>query len=216
MMKNVLTVRPGSKPLSFVVSSSTEQAQHLKFISRLLTVEERLYHLVHLTFTIKLISSELYRKRRSTKSRLDYQPLFGKVARAPTPNLLLLIWTNRSSACLPAVANKLCDMKSDRFSGTSNQIPSTNEVMPDLNHSGVYNTRNSQQTLCVRSYIPGEVLPYKGLMETCGQPGYVFRDFCLKQGIEFAFKLLKPPIYAGYGKRTPDTIERRKSSVPEI
>ena len=29
------------------------------------------------------------------------------------------------------------------------------------------------------------VLPYKGLMGTCGQPGYVFRDFCLKQGIEF-------------------------------
>ena len=28
-------------------------------------------------------------------------------------------------------------------------------------------------------------LPYKGLMGTCGQPGYVFRDFCLKQGIEF-------------------------------
>ena len=32
---------------------------------------------------------------------------------------------------------------------------------------------------------PGGVLPYKGLMGTCGQPGYVFRDFCLKQGIEF-------------------------------
>ena len=31
----------------------------------------------------------------------------------------------------------------------------------------------------------GRVLPYKGLMGTCGQPGYVFRDFCLKQGIEF-------------------------------
>ena len=29
------------------------------------------------------------------------------------------------------------------------------------------------------------VLPYKGLMGTCGQPGYVFRDFCLKQGIDF-------------------------------
>ena len=29
------------------------------------------------------------------------------------------------------------------------------------------------------------VLPYKGLMGTCGQPGYVFRDFCLKQGVEF-------------------------------
>ena len=31
----------------------------------------------------------------------------------------------------------------------------------------------------------GGVLPYKGLMGSCGQPGYVFRDFCLKQGIEF-------------------------------
>ena len=31
----------------------------------------------------------------------------------------------------------------------------------------------------------GGELPYKGLMGTCGQPGYVFRDFCLKQGIEF-------------------------------
>ena len=32
---------------------------------------------------------------------------------------------------------------------------------------------------------PGGILPYKGLMGTCGQPGYVFRDFCLKQGIDF-------------------------------
>ena len=45
---------------------------------------------------------------------------------------------------------------------------------------------------------PGELLPkvtgiaggggallYKGLMGTCGQPVYVFRDFCLKQGIDF-------------------------------
>ena len=31
----------------------------------------------------------------------------------------------------------------------------------------------------------GGVLPYKGLMGTCGQSGYVFRDFRLKQGIEF-------------------------------
>ena len=31
----------------------------------------------------------------------------------------------------------------------------------------------------------GRVLPYKGLMGTRGEPGYVFRDFCLKQGIEF-------------------------------
>ena len=31
----------------------------------------------------------------------------------------------------------------------------------------------------------GAVLPYKGLMGTYSQPGYVFRDFCLKQGIDF-------------------------------
>ena len=31
----------------------------------------------------------------------------------------------------------------------------------------------------------GRVLPYKGLMGTRGEPGYVFQDFCLKQGIEF-------------------------------
>ena len=33
----------------------------------------------------------------------------------------------------------------------------------------------------------GVVLPYKGLMGTCGQPGYVFRDFC----IEFIIFCLK-------------------------
>jgi len=38
---------------------------------------------------------------------------------------------------------------------------------------------------CTGGYFPGGgVLPYKGLMGTCGQPGYAFRDFCLKQGIE--------------------------------
>ena len=31
----------------------------------------------------------------------------------------------------------------------------------------------------------GGLLPCKGLMGTCGQPGYVFRDFCHEQGIEF-------------------------------
>ena len=29
----------------------------------------------------------------------------------------------------------------------------------------------------------GGVIPYKSLMGTCGQPGHVFRDFCLEQGI---------------------------------
>ena len=36
---------------------------------------------------------------------------------------------------------------------TSNQIPSTDEIMPDLFCSGIYNTQNSQQTFCVRIYI---------------------------------------------------------------
>ena len=36
-----------------------------------------------------------------------------------------------------------------------------------------------------RCLKPWGVLPYKGLMGMCGQPGYVFQDFCLKQGIEF-------------------------------
>ena len=40
----------------------------------------------------------------------------------------------------------------------------------------------------------GGVLPYKGLMGTCGQPGYVLRDFCLKQGIDFIIFCLKQGI----------------------
>ena len=40
----------------------------------------------------------------------------------------------------------------------------------------------------------GGVLPYKGLMGTCGQPGYVFRDFCLEQGIEFTIFCLNQGI----------------------
>ena len=40
----------------------------------------------------------------------------------------------------------------------------------------------------------GGVFPYKGLMGTCGQPGYVFRDFCLKQGIKFIIFCLKEGI----------------------
>ena len=32
-------------------------------------------------------------------------------------------------------------------------------------------------------------------MGTCGQPGYVFRDFCLKQGIDFVIFCLKQGIF---------------------
>ena len=43
---------------------------------------------------------------------------------------------------------------------------------------------------------PRGVPPYKGLMGTCGKPGYVFRDFCLKQSIEFIiFVLIRVSIY---------------------
>ena len=41
----------------------------------------------------------------------------------------------------------------------------------------------------------GGVLHYKGLMGTCGQPGYVFRDFCLKQGIDFIIFCLQQGIF---------------------
>ena len=49
-------------------------------------------------------------------------------------------------------------MKSDHVSRTPNQIPPTDEIMPDLNHSGIYNTQNSQKTLCVRIYILNRVV----------------------------------------------------------
>ena len=41
----------------------------------------------------------------------------------------------------------------------------------------------------------GGVLPNKGLTGTCGQPGYVFRDFCLNQGIDFINFCLKQGIF---------------------
>ena len=47
-----------------------------------------------------------------------------------------------------------------------------------------------------RLKTPRGLLPYKGLMGMRGQPGYVFRDFCLKQGIEFIiFVLIRVSIY---------------------
>ena len=43
----------------------------------------------------------------------------------------------------------------------------------------------------------GGVLPYKGLMGTCGQPGYVFRDFCLNQGIDLSIFVLNRISFLG-------------------
>ena len=57
-----------------------------------------------------------------------------------------------------------------------------------LSYASVYGCHSSVAELVLSGSVcpRGEgVLPYKGLMGTCGQPGYVFRDFCLKQGINF-------------------------------
>ena len=54
----------------------------------------------------------------------------------------------------------------------------------------------------------GGVLPYKGLMGTCGQPGYVFRDFvlnrvsnlsffCLNQGLDLSIFVLNRLSFLG-------------------
>ena len=43
--------------------------------------------------------------------------------------------------------------------------------------------------------VPGGVFPYKGLMGTCGQPRYVFRDFSLKQGVDFIIFCRKQGIF---------------------
>ena len=48
-------------------------------------------------------------------------------------------------------------MKCDRISGIFNQIPSTDEILPDLNRSNIYNTQNSQQTYTLES-----------IFESCG------------------------------------------------
>ena len=59
-------------------------------------------------------------------------------------------------------------------------------------------TENVRSEVAVDTGNPGGggVLPYKGLMGACGQPGYVFRDFCLKQCIEFIiFVLIRVSIY---------------------
>ena len=48
--------------------------------------------------------------------------------------------------------------------------------------------KHSQLSYAINSWLLARgrgVLPYKGLMGRCGQPGYVFRDVCLKQDIDF-------------------------------
>ena len=53
-------------------------------------------------------------------------------------------------------------MKSDRVSKTSIQIPSTDEIMPDLNHSGIHNTqKQSTDFMCENLYL-NPVVPNLG------------------------------------------------------
>ena len=66
----------------------------------------------------------------------------------------------------------------------------------------IVNMTNRSQELFIMSRNPGGgLLPYKGLMGTCGQPGYVFRDFCLNQGIDFINFFLKLHCLQGQGMR---------------
>ena len=53
----------------------------------------------------------------------------------------------------------------------------------------------TRSTVWARGGRGGGLLPYKGLMGMCGQPGYVFRDFCLKHGINFIIFCLNQGIY---------------------
>ena len=55
----------------------------------------------------------------------------------------------------------------------------------------IHNQTRSQSRNEMNTHTGGGELPYKGLMGTCGQPGYVFRDFCLKQGIDFIIFCVK-------------------------
>ena len=54
-----------------------------------------------------------------------------------------------------------------------------------MNTQKLEDRKSNRQKVSVWTPGGGGVLPCKGLMGTCGQPGYVFGDFCLKQGIDF-------------------------------
>ena len=60
--------------------------------------------------------------------------------------------------------------------------------------------------------FPRGVRPYKGLMGTCGQPGYVFRDFCLKQGIDFINFCLKQGIFSWTINSLRDSVDQAVNS----
>ena len=57
----------------------------------------------------------------------------------------------------------------------------------ELDYSGYHKKTSSNNcpALGLGPLRGGGILPYKGLMGMCGQPGYVLRDFCLKRAIEF-------------------------------
>ena len=61
----------------------------------------------------------------------------------------------------------------------------------------------------------GGVLPYKALMGTCGQPGYVLRhDFCLNrvQGIDFINFCLKQGIFSWTINSLRDSVDQAVNS----
>ena len=79
-------------------------------------------------------------------------------------DLAMLILTNEKSACLnqagcinylSCCSEELCDLTSDHISGTPNQMPSTDEIMPNVNHSGIYihNTKKSADLMHEHLYL---------------------------------------------------------------
>ena len=85
-----------------------------------------------------------------------------------TAGRLDLISINEKSACLNRAGcinhlsssskKKSYDKKSDRVSETFNQIPSADEILPDLNHSGIYNNK-AVNTLKRKNLYLNHVVP---------------------------------------------------------
>ena len=60
------------------------------------------------------------------------------------------------------------------------QLPSTSvKIKKVLNKEHLHSMAIKNDVCTPAGGGGGGVLPYKGLMGTCGQPGYVFWDFCL-------------------------------------
>ena len=92
------------------------------------------------------------------------------------------------SECLCNISNT-SDSVSSGYPNTEKRVevlgqPMKQSQLCDIPFQSKQKLRSKRRSKIVKiyAYCPkgGGVLPYKGLMGTCGLPGYVFRDFCLK------------------------------------